>query len=148
MNTISGRLILKESGVGIPNLLLVLSSPIPHVVAPSIPSAPAPDSAPPPINRLGSVLTGRDGAFVLTFDDASFQNTTTKIGRPDLHATVLAPEEPGVASDALVLYSSVVPRQNAGEMEQYIVRLTTAQLQKAQIPIPSEVSEDFERLTW
>jgi hypothetical protein len=38
MNTISGRVILKESGVGIPDLLVVLSSPATPL--PSTPSAP------------------------------------------------------------------------------------------------------------
>ena len=147
MNAISGRVILKESGVGIPNLLVVLFSPIPIVPAPTPVPSTVPASVALPPNRLGSVLTGDDGSFTLTFDDASFQNSTTKIRRPDLHLTVLAPEELGVPPDALVLYLSAVPRQNAGATEQYVIRITTAQLQKAEIPIPSQVPEDFEPST-
>ncbi len=145
MNSISGRVILKESGVGIPNLLAVLNSAV--ATLPSAPPSPAAAGAvsiPSVPNRLGSVLTASDGSFTLSYEDASFQTSGSTLGRPDLHLTVLAPEEPGIAPDALVLYSSSVPRQKAGATEQYVIRLTTLQLQKAEIPLPSEVSEDFE----
>ncbi len=145
MNTISGRVILKESGVGIPSLLAVLFS-TGNTVTPS-PAGTPPSSVPPPQNRLGSVMTGADGSFTLTYEDSSFQTNNSIAGRPDLHLTLLAPEEPGVLPDALVLYSSSVPRQHAGSTEQYIIRITTAQLQKAQIPVPSEVAADFEPST-
>src|SRR5262249_43185322 len=62
------------------------------------------------------------------------------------HLTVMAPEEPGVSPDALVLYSSTVPRQNAAAIEQYVIRLTTAQLQMAEIPLPSEVAGKFKAM--
>ena len=136
MNTIGGRVVLKESGVGIPNLLVVLYSARTAVVASAV--------ATPPPDRLGSVLTGSDGSFTLGYDDNSFQTVNPALKRPDLHLSVLAPDEPGVTADAQVLYSATSPRQNAGQTEQYLVRLTTAQLQKAGIPIPSEVTEDFE----
>jgi hypothetical protein len=57
---------------------------------------------------------------------------------------VLAPDEPGVTADAQVLYSTTTPRQSIGRTEQNVVHLTTAQLQKVGLPIPSEVPEDFE----
>lgn len=142
MNTVSGRVILKESGAGIPDLLVVLYSAI--GVIPIPPSAPPPASIGITGDRLGSVLTGSDGSFTLTYDDTSFQITDPKSRRPSVHLSVLAPEEPGIPPEALLLYSSVVVRQNAGAMEQYVIRLTTAQLQKAGIPLPSETPEDFE----
>jgi len=141
VNTISGRVILKESGVGIPNLLVALFS--------AVATIPAPPGAPPSIGvfqpnvRLGSVLTGDDGSFTLTYEDASFQSGAQS-NRPSVQLEVLAPEEPGISPDALLLYSSVIVRQHAGAMEQYIIRLTTAQLQKAGITLPSETPEDFE----
>lgn len=51
-----------------------------------------------------------------------------------------------MAPDALVLYSSTVPRQNAAAIEQYAVRLTTALLQKAEIRLPSEVAGKFKAM--
>src|SRR4051812_41820147 len=112
--TISGLVILKESGVGVPKLLVVLFTPVEIVPATgAVPSAPPAGSAALPPNRLGSVLTGSDGSFTLTVDDARFQTRSSAFGRPDLHLMVLAPEEPGVPLGALVLYSSTVPRQNA-----------------------------------
>jgi hypothetical protein len=89
-------------------------------------------------------VTDDNGAFSVSIDDASLQ--TSAGARPDLHLTVLAPEEPGVPPDALVLYSSTVLRQNAAAIEQYVVRLTTAQLQKAEIPLPSEVAGKFKAM--
>jgi hypothetical protein len=143
MNTVSGRVLLKESGVGVPDLLVVVYS----AAAPAPAGAPAPAAAAAQDmhgDRLGSILTASDGSFTLTYDDVSFQIADPKSRRPSVHLSVLAPEEPGVTSDALLLYSSVLVRENAGVMEQYVIRLTTAQLQKSGIPLPSETPEDFE----
>jgi hypothetical protein len=140
MSAISGFVLLKETSIGIPRLLVVLSSTA-NIVS-GTPSTPA--SAIPPPNRRASVVTDDTGAFSVTIDDNILQ--TGAGARPDLHLTVLAPEEPGVPPDALVLYSSTVPRQNAAATEQYVVRLTTAQLQKAEIPLPSEVAGTFKAM--
>src|SRR6516164_1905873 len=118
MSTISGFVLLKETNVGIPRLLVVLSS-----TATSVPGTPSTPPVPVilPPNRRASVVTDDNGAFSVSIDDASLQ--TSAGARPDLHLTVLAPEEPGVPPDALVLYSSTVLRQNAAAIEQYVVRL-------------------------
>src|SRR5215831_11822682 len=138
-NTVAGRVILKESGVGIPNLLVVLFSPQPVILL---------SGAPPTANvsgdRLGSVITGQDGSFALSYDDADFRIVNPEEQRPDLHLSVFAPEEPGSVPEELVLFSSILPRQLGARTEQYIVRLTTEQLDKAGIPVPSAVLEDFE----
>jgi hypothetical protein len=144
MNTVSGRVILAESGVGIPNLLVVLYSAVAAAGAGSPVSVPVSAAQPSPTDRLGSVLTAADGSFTLNYEDTSFQVTDPKSRRPSIHLNILAPEEPGVSPDALLLYSSVMVRQNAGVTEQYVIRLTTAQVQKARIPVPSEISADFE----
>src|SRR5262249_38073336 len=97
-NTISGRVILKESGAGIPDLLVVL-----YDKDPGTKSEDALREAPPPIvghtandngDRIGSVLTGSDGRFKLIFEDAEFQIRNAQERRPDLLIKVLAPEEP------------------------------------------------------
>jgi hypothetical protein len=141
MNTISGRVILKESGVGIPDLLVVLYSP----TAPTRtnPSAPPSEATTAPDFRV-SVLTDRNGAFAVSVQDADFKAINPQDKRPDLHLNVLAPEEPGIMLQELILFSALVQRQNAGRTEQYMIRLSAGQLQKAGIPIPSEISQDFE----
>ncbi len=133
MNTISGRVILKESGVGIPDLLVVLYSP----TAPTRtnPSAPPSDATTAPDFRV-SVLTDRNGAFAVSVQDADFKAINPQDKRPDLHLNVLAPEEPGIMLQELILFSALVQRQNAGRTEQYMIRLSAGQLQKAGIPIP------------
>jgi hypothetical protein len=91
-------------------------------------------------------VTDENGAFSVSIDDVGLQTSTGAGARGDLQLTVLAPEEPGVPPEALVLYSSTVPRQNAAATEQYVIRLTTAQLQKAEIPLPSEVAGKFKAM--
>src|SRR5262249_11582211 len=44
----------------------------------------------------------------------------------------------------LVLFSSILPRQFGARTEQYIIRLTPEQLEKAKVPVPSAILEDFE----
>ena len=138
VNTISGRVILKESGVGIPDLLVLLFSS-----AAQVPSEPV---ASPPVAtdfRL-SVLTKADGAFDVAYEDADFASAHSPDRRPSLQINVLGPEGPGVPPESQLLYSAPFPRANAGRIEQYIVRLATSQLQKAGIPVPSEIPADLE----
>ena len=78
----------------------------------------------------------------MTYDDSGFQITDPKARRPDLYINVLAPEEPGLKPEDLLLYSNVAPRVNAGVTEQYIIRLGGDQLEKFSIATPP--SEDLE----
>jgi hypothetical protein len=148
LNAINGRVILKESNnLGIPNLLILLTSSFPTASPPVLaPQPPVPPTATTmeSIDWRCSVITGSDGEFAVSYTDSDFKLVNPKDTRPDLHLSVLAPEEPGVTPQDLVLFSAVLPRQNAGRTEQYIIRLTTALLQKYEIPIPSEVSADIE----
>jgi hypothetical protein len=137
MNTVSGRVVVKESGVGVPDLLVVLFS-----LAPDVPTKPAQNGA--ATDFRVSVVTNGDGAFEVTYDDADLGLVTPPETRPNLQINVLAPEEPGVAPESQLLYSSAVPREHAGRTENYIVWLTAAQLQKAGISGPSEISADLE----
>src|SRR5260370_3710064 len=136
-NQISGRVILKESGVGIPNLLVVIYS--------SLASAPTPSVAPSAAvfasgDRLGSVVTAADGSFALTYDDSDFKVINPEEKRPDLHASVIAPEEPGSATQSRVIFSSRDLRQNAGRREQYLIQIPAAALDKVGIPVPLDPS--------
>ena len=110
-NRISGRVVLKESGIGIPDLLVVI-----HDIDPESQTDGARERAEHeepeegqrtvrapggPGDRLGSSLTDRDGAFHLSFEDNEFRIQDAKERRPDLHLVVMAPEEPGVGPRVL-----------------------------------------------
>lgn len=133
MYTVSGRVILKESGVGIPDLLIELYG------AP--PSLPTPASVLQPPRRFASVLTKADGSFAATIDETPAV-TGAAPARNDLSIRVLGPEEQGAAPT--VLYASAAPRQFMANAEGCLIRLSTSQLQAASIPIPSEISQDLE----
>src|ERR1051325_3078488 len=101
-NIISGKIVVKEGGLGIPDLLVSI-----YALDPSAHSNG--HSAPHPTNsgseswadmkgdRLGSVLTGRDGTFQIPYEDGDFQNGGAE-KRPALSLIVTAPEENGNSS--------------------------------------------------
>ena len=141
MNRIGGRVVLRESGVGIPDLLVVIydldprTQPEEQELNRAVPTAG---------DRLGSVLTSRDGSFELTYENTEFQIRNEQERRPDLLLSVLAPEEPGVDPASRVLYVSTEVRQNAGLIENYLIRLQAKQLEKAGITPPSAVTTETE----
>ena len=143
MNKIAGRVVLKDSGIGIPDLLVVVYDLDPQTQSED---PKAGQVAVPPTevagDRLGSVLTGQDGAFALTYENSEFQVRNVKEKRPDLQLSVMAPEEPGQDADSRVLYLSNGIRHNAGLTEHYLIRLSSDQLRKAGITPPSGLPED------
>ncbi|WP_369134817.1 hypothetical protein [Modestobacter sp. I12A-02662] len=146
MNVVTGRIVVKDSGVGVPDLLVVLNDvdagtkaeePLPSVEGgASGPAERAASSLARGADRLGSVLTGPDGRFSITYDDADFRIRNEE-KRPDLQLVVLAPEEPGLAYDDRVLYASPAVRQNSARTESYLVRLGADLLGAAGIAVPS-----------
>lgn len=179
MNTISGRVVLKETGAGIPDVLVVIYDIDPgtqpeEVIRPTptralssedasdgdptnsvltaaevISSTPAPARSLPPQaagggDRLGSVLTARDGSFELSYEDTEFQIRKPNERRPDLFLQVLAPEEPDQAAESSVLYVSRRNRQNAGKIEQYLIRIPADRLTLAGIELPSLLPPEVE----
>ncbi len=142
MVTISGQVVVKESAVGIPGLLVELFSAAPTPAVGLVTGAVTALASAPGARRYGTVQTQGDGTFQLNIEDTAISTATASAGA--LHVRVLAPDEPGVDPAAQVLYASTAPRQNIGAMEQYVIRLTTDQLKKAGVAVPSEVSEDFE----
>jgi hypothetical protein len=162
MNKISGRVVLKESGAGIPDLQVVIydldpgtkaEEQIPIVAVSRLPfdGEPIPSAATIAISpdpdtdgdRLGSVLTrASDGLFEVIFEDSEFQIRAPE-KRPDLLLSVWSPEEPGQEPMARLLYSSSVI-QNAGRTEQCLIRLSTEELQKAGIVPHSGIPQDLE----
>lgn len=141
MNTISGRVVLKESGVGIPDVLVVLTDLDPGTSPEDVTNererAEAARSNIVSGDRIGSVLTDRNGAFSLSFGDTEFQVRNPSEKRPDVQLSVLAPEGPDEDPETRVLYMSTAVRPNAGMTEQYLVRLSAERLKAAGITPPS-----------
>ncbi|MDV5165289.1 MAG: hypothetical protein R2568_00900 [Candidatus Scalindua sp.] len=151
MNKILGRIILKETGIGIPNLLVAVYDLDPdtkpeEIFGGSGLTGIALPSQGIPGDRLGSVLTDVNGAFEFTFEDKEFQIRNKGEKRPDLFVFVLAPEEPGKGLISRILYFSTVVRQNAGRIESYLIRLAEEQLKKAGLPVPEDIPEEFETI--
>ena len=91
--------------------------------------------------RLGSVLTGPDGSFELTFADADYRLRHANEQRPDLMLLVTGPEDAGADAAPSQILAVTSVRQNAGRMEQYLIRLTAEQLSNAGIPLPTTPSD-------
>jgi hypothetical protein len=145
-NLITGRVILKESGLGIPDLLVVASNVAKQVVGTRGGAARAASTPTSNMsgNRIGSVLTATDGTFSLCYEDTEFRASGATVSRPDLMLMVLAPEDTDQNSTPKLLYKNAVPRQSSGKCESYFIRLTTSQLENAGVPVPKTEDEDTE----
>ena len=150
LNTISGKVVLKESGIGIPDLVVVIYDLDPGTgpeedFSPPNPATNPPQPTPPLLgDRLGSVRLSADGSFQLTYDDAEYriQNSTEK--RPDLLLLILAPEDADSVSPPTILFSSKLLRQNSGRLESYFIRISSDQLRKVGVNPPNEEKESSE----
>jgi hypothetical protein len=136
MNQVTGKILLHETGVGIPNLVVTVYD----VDSNALPQEAIQSKQASPVNfwerlqgdRLGSVLTDADGTFLLEYDDREFKEE-----RPDLLVFVTAPEGPGLDGCSPMLHVACGIRQNAGRIESYLIRLTAEELSKAGVPLPS-----------
>lgn len=147
-NSISGKIVVKETGIGIPDLLVVIydldpgAKPEEEFGAPASPTGIA---LPPVIpllgDRLGSVLSGPDGSWALGYEDAEFRILNTNEKRPDLQLMVFAPEDADSDKPPTVLFHSKLMRMNSGRMEAYLIRITAAQLEAVKVTVPA-VEED------
>ncbi|MEO8018238.1 MAG: hypothetical protein ABI769_10520 [Pseudomonadota bacterium] len=148
MNYISGRVVLKETGLGIPDLLVVIhdvdpdTKPEENIGTAGAPArtASATNETPNIGDRLGSRLTGPNGAFEFSYEDSEFQIRNPEEKRPDLLLLVEAPEEPGLIESSRVLYVSPEICQNAGRTEQRLIRISAETLKKAGVPLPLDPS--------
>lgn len=142
LNTVTGKVTLKETGAGIPDLLVVLYDLDPGVRNDESFNTSSNTSTQPFTNivlgdRIGSVITGQDGSWSLNYDDSEFAMLTSVEKRPDLQLMVLAPEDGDSSKPPVILFSSNLLRINSGRMESYLIRLTSKQLIEAQISVPA-----------
>jgi hypothetical protein len=85
-------------------------------------------------DRLGSVITNSAGSFVLEVTSKDFNLARKVEQKPDLLLLVLAPDEPGFDLNKRVLHFTRDIYFNAGSKEAYIIRLPTALLKEKDIP--------------
>jgi hypothetical protein len=136
MNKVTGKILLHETGAGIPNLVVTVYdvdfNALPKDAFQSQPAKVVDFWEHLQGDRLGSVLTDGDGAFVLEYEDKEF-----KEDRPDLLLFVTAPEGAGLNGCSPMLHVSCGIRQNAGRIESYLIRLDAAELKKTGVPLSS-----------
>lgn len=145
-NAIRGRVVVKETGAGIPDLLVVLFDVDLDSEREDLPKEryedeghegdAAPNVTEPLGDRIGSRVTDGEGSFQFSFKDEEFRIRDDLEVRPDLYVVVTAPEEVGVVPQ--VLYRSAQARQNAGRREEFVISLSVSSLSGAGIPIPDE----------
>ena len=129
MLQVFGYVFARETGAGIPNLVVVaFDCGRAHESLRS--QSPTAEILQNLGTRIGSVLTASDGRFVLTADDLAFQGNES---RPDLVIVVFAPEDVNDPErpypeppDRRVLYVSLLPRVDAGAREAFVIRLARA----------------------
>ena len=154
--TISGKVLHKESGIGVPDLLIDLfdldkwsdpesrdsSSP------PAISTNGLPDIADlyKTGDRVGSSYTDANGMFRFEVTDFDFNLPRKSEQKPDLLMLVLAPDEPGLDLKKRVLHFSNEVRFNAGSNEAYLIRLSTALLTEKAISFGSPQEESKEKV--
>jgi hypothetical protein len=165
-NQVSGKVLLRETNVGIRHLLVevydvdqdtvphdIVHSAAPAAAVPSMVGGPGPGIAMadqvgedyrigpvddrPPADRLGSVLTDETGSFTLQYEDADFRRRNPDEQRPDLVLVVRAPEETGSDSDAAILHISKAIRFDAGTTENFLIRIPNKRLADAGLSAPT-----------
>jgi len=146
MKRIFGRVLVKETNLGVPDLVVAVFDVDPSGTPGGDPPADtgSTNGAVAIVstlqNRLGSILTDASGAFDLPISEETPQHYGTD-QTPDLVLAVLAPEDSVDAHNPFprpfeerLLYLSRSPRAKAGPVEAYLIRITQAQLDAFDIP--------------
>ena len=124
MNLIKGKIVARETGGGMPNLVVEAYDVYDHGAVRAIESsgkAPVP-KLPVVAKRLGSASTDTDGRFVLSYEVEDSPKGQT-VRRPNLALRVLAVDDPGLGDGPAVLYTSSEVRVGAGAVESYVIQL-------------------------
>lgn len=158
-NRIVGRVVAKDTRLGLADLIVVLYDLDPGEAQGALKSlddvAAYRSTAAGfwaqyfPGDRLGSVLTNRDGRFSLEYGDDEFQISNTE-KRPDLTLIVLAPDEAsgttyfGLHPLQRFLHLTLVPRLNAGRTESFVIALNAGLLDRHGLRGGARASSDKE----
>jgi hypothetical protein len=117
---IGGRIVLTESGVGIPNLVVTAFDVTRHDAA-TAPSETA------DVSRLGAVITGQDGGFEVVYPCEPARS----------HDIVVVVRAPDGEREGAKLYTTPEPRRKAGPVEEFLITLTSAALEAAGLTPPA-----------
>lgn len=137
MKKLSGYVLLKETGSGVPNLVVTAYDSENSISAIRDQFNNNDFRIEGLGKRLGSVLTDQEGRFALSSEDLEFQGNES---RPDLLIIVFAPEDPQdieqpypLPAEQRILYISAAPVTDAGAEEAFVIRLRQTQLDKFSI---------------
>lgn len=146
MKQLSGLVLVKETGIGVPNLVVAIFDV--ENGARDDGKAGRDIGSRMVGRRIASVMTDASGRF--SFSAADFDPGETEI-RPDLSLAVLAPEDVqgvdrpySLPAEDRTLYMSSMPRVDAGAVEAYVIRLLQKQLDQYQIGAATSRSVDRE----
>lgn len=138
LNSIKGKVVLKESGIGIPDLLVIIYDLDPG-------TRPEEELNSQQLgDNLGSILTSNDGSFLLNYDDVEYRIRNPTEKRPDLLLMVLGPEDSDSDSPPMILFKSKLLRQDSARNQSAFVRISSNDLKKAGINLPNEEKESPE----
>jgi hypothetical protein len=142
MTKLTGRVLIKETNQGIPNLLVVAYDAAGDTAAQVLKAAADGRGSDAFGRRIASVLTDEAGAFSITGDELGCSGHE----RPNLLLVVFAPEDVQSAArpyplppEKRVLYLSAVPRTAAGAEEAFVIRVLQEQIAHFGIYQPSGV---------
>ncbi|MBO9728698.1 MAG: hypothetical protein J7623_08680 [Chitinophaga sp.] len=150
-NTVSGKILHKETGIGLADLLVVLvdldkwadpeNAGTPVIARSSTTNGNGGANISELFNagdRIGSVLTNAAGEFYLEITPKDFNlPNTPRETKPDLLLAVLVAEEPGLTLEKRLLYFSLDIRLNAGTYEAYIIKLDSRLLDEKGVKVPT-----------
>ncbi len=132
-----GKVLVKESSVGISNLIVSIVDVDNFEIDPSHANKKS-------YQRIGSTITDDDGSFELLFDRSVFITDDSREGKPDLTLVVSTPNEMmenNEFEENYLFYNQGAIRKNAGYEEAYIIKIKQDALKEYDVPF--EEVEDF-----
>jgi hypothetical protein len=156
VSRVTGRIVVKETGVGIADLIIVVFDLDDTVTQEQLTRRGErlqkrgkgwQDDFWQKLsgNRLGSTLTDQSGSFELEYANADLREANED-KRPNLGLFVLAPEDASLDPCPVVLHISCGARPGAGQIETFLIKLQLETLQAAGISVPATASPPLESL--
>jgi len=148
--SVNGRIVHKETGLGLPNLVVTVIDADQKTVDfltkiihayPQLGTQDLLFWKSLDADRLGSLVSGKDGSFVLQYQRQEFQKSNRIEVAPSLVVLVSAPEtgtgnQLFQAPGSLLMYISAAPRFNASKNEYYLIELGSDVLHRHGIKEP------------